>query len=309
MVAKSNREGLLTAWRENPRTLYVVGVSGGKDSGAVATWMLKESGIPSDQIRLVANETENEDIETYAQIALFSILLHPVIWLIPELGFYDLALKKKGFPSRRRRFCTQYLKMQPTKEYIEDLQSQGYEVISVSGVRADESTSRADLPEVSPPMDSYFNCWIWRPILKWKIEDVFLIHKKYNIPLNKLYALGFGRVGCFPCINETKAGVRLIAAKRPERIAYLREKEKWISAELGKAISFFNRNTTPMVFHSADYTMNNGEQVKLPLIDDVVAWSKTSNGKLRGRQFTLGFEEELASDDAGVCPSQMGVCE
>jgi 3'-phosphoadenosine 5'-phosphosulfate sulfotransferase (PAPS reductase)/FAD synthetase len=288
-------------------TIYHVGVSGGKDSGAVLLWMVHESGIPHEQIRATFCDTGNEIEETYDHVRLLSDRVHPVEWVKPELDFYQLARKKKRFPSTKARFCTQDLKMKPSKAYIDGLLAEGFDVIAVSGVRADESEERSKLPEWGDPMASYFGIKEWRPLISWKIEDVFLIHKRYGIPMNPLYVKGAKRVGCFPCIMSRKAEIRLIAKKWPERIDYLRSQE--LPDGLGFH-SFFARNKVPLVHRTREIVTKSGERMKIATIDDVVAWTRTKDRKKHNRQYALDFWfDEDTSDDVNLCPSTIGACE
>jgi len=269
--------------------------------------MVHESGIPREQIVATFCDTGNEIEETYEHVRLMSEKIHPIETIYPPLDFYALARKKKRFPSTKARFCTQDLKMKPSKDYIDNLMREGFTVVAVSGVRADESFERSQLPEHGHPMDSYYGIEEWRPLLNWEIEDVFLIHKRYGIPMNPLYAQGAKRVGCFPCIMSRKSEIRLIADKWPERINFLRDQE-WGD---GVFRSFFARNKVPLTHRTKEITTKDGEQMLVATIDDVVAWTRTKDHKKKNqRQFVLDFwfDDEM-SDDAGLCPSTMGTCE
>ena len=138
----------------------------------------------------------------------------------------------------------------------------------------------------------------WRPLITWKIEDVVAIHQKYGIPMNKLYAAGAHRVGCFPCIMSRKAEVRMIAQKFPERIAMIRDVENAFEADYGRYSSFFARNAVPERFRSKAFTTKEGEQMNVATIDDVVRWSMT--GK-RARGSYLDEEPEPVSCSSGFC--------
>lgn len=96
--------------------------------------------------------------------------------------------EKKRAPSVKARFCTTELKLNPVVEFIHEKLS-NYEVHLYNGIRADESHSRSKMEEAEFDGD-YFGTWIHRPLLKWSAEDVFNIHKKYNIEPNPLYKLG-----------------------------------------------------------------------------------------------------------------------
>lgn len=285
-------------------TIYHIGISGGKDSTAVLLWMLHESGIPSDRIDVTFCDTGNEADETYEHVRFLSENVCQIETIYPPLDFYQLARKKGRFPSTKARFCTQDLKMKPSKEHIDNLMREGREVIAVSGVRADESKERAKLAEWGNPMESYFGVKEWRPLIKWTIVEVVAIHKKYRVPLNPLYAMGAKRVGCFPCIMSRKSEIRNIAKNFPERIDFIRSQE-WADGK-GNPHSFFPRKKVPEEFRSTPTTTKSGEIVNVPTIDDVVAWSKTKDKKRSRGQVALDFWHE---DEMEVCPSSMGFCE
>lgn len=284
-------------------TINYCGISGGKDSSATALWLIHESGVPRESIRFTACNTHNESPLTYAHVDYLSDLFvgwgcAPVQWLEPELGFYELAKKKKRFPSRKARFCTQFLKVIPTREDVMKLISEGHEVVVHSGVRAGESQDRAKLVERG--FDDMFGCVVNRPLLRWTLKDVFAIHERYKVRLNPLYAMGSQRVGCFPCINSNKREIRLISIKFPERIDELRQQEAGFS-------TFFSPNTVPRRFRSSWVTTKKGIRKAICTIDDVVRWSHTGKG---AKERSMMMWNDLYEDDKTlVCPAGQGMCE
>ncbi len=278
-------------------TIYHVGVSGGKDSTAVLLYMVHESGVPHHKIDVTFADTGNEHQHTYDQIKLLSETVFPIQTLLPPLGFYELARKKKRFPSTKARFCTEHLKIRPSVQHLTGLQAACKTIVAVSGVRADESTDRAFLEEWD-----YSNALLalqWRPLIKWKIADVLAIHRKYNVPLNPLYALGARRVGCFPCIMSNKAEMRNIALNFPDRIDMIRSQEDAFLVENGRYSSFFPRNAVPPRFRTmGPYIAKDGTPVMVASVDDVVRWSMT--GK-RAKGSYLDDPKEPISCVSGFC--------
>lgn len=270
--------------------IYHVGVSGGKDSGAVLLWMVHESGIPRHQINATFCDTGNEHEWTYEQVEMLSRHVHPIETLKPKLGFFELAANKQRFPSSEARFCTQHLKIFPTQDHVRYLLEAHRHVVAVSGVRSAESFDRAKLLEWD--YSGNLLCLSWRPLITWNIEDVLAIHAKYGIPMNKLYEAGSERVGCFPCILCKKKEIRAIALTFPERIDLIRDKER----EYGS--SFFTPGRTPARFHSGSCVNKKGETVTFPYVDDVVRWSMT--GK-RAKGSYLDDEPEPISCSSGFC--------
>lgn len=155
----------------------------------------------------------------------------------------------------------------------------------LAGVRAQESTARAKLSEREKTPEGPE---IYRPLINWRVEEVFVIHDNHGIKPNPLYNEGMGRVGFLPCINCTKGELIEIARRYPgeiERIA------KWesIVAKASKrgSASFFPH-----------------DDVAGKSIYDYVEWSKTSLG---GLQYNL--EKLIGFDDVPMCSSQYGLCE
>jgi 3'-phosphoadenosine 5'-phosphosulfate sulfotransferase (PAPS reductase)/FAD synthetase len=267
----------VTPPKETDQTRYVVGISGGKDSTAVLLWMIYHSGISKDKIICTFSDTGNEHEWTYAHVEKVSKEIHPVTTLKPDRDFYELAFHKKRFPSTKARFCTQFLKIEPTEAFMERLIYEGYSVVSVSGVRANESADRKGLPEWD--YAGYRIAYIqWRPIIRWTIEDVLAIHAKYDFPLNPLYAAGAQRVGCYPCIMSRKSEIRTIALRFPERIDMIREAEQRFEKEQGRYGSFFPRTAIPHRFRTKPFTTATGETMMVATIDDVVRWSMSGKG-------------------------------
>lgn len=295
-------EAIGTTPAETP-VLNHIGVSGGKDSDALLLWALHEAGYDKKSIVASTCETSNEDPHTYEHLELLR-QLHPILRLMPGRPFWDLIRKKKIFPTRKKRWCTELLKMVPTRHFVHALSDAGFKVLLHSGVRAEESQERAKLPDRD--FDGFFALPIHRPLLKWGMKEVIAIHERYELPFNPLYAMGARRVGCFPCINSVKREVRLVAQFRPDKINFIRDMERELSDATGKPKTFFHAKTTPPRFRSVPFTTKKGALIKVASIDDVVAWSLTGR-RARGtwdEQGSLGLD-----NPAGVCSLTYGACE
>ena len=130
--------------------------------------------------------------------------------------FLDLCLWKGRFPSTKARFCTEHLKIIPVHQQILFPTLKKYGAVETwVGVRADESQARAKLPDRE--MDDT-GTEIFRPILKWTVDDVFAMHRRYGVTPNPLYTQGMSRVGCMPCISCNKEELRQIAMRFPAEI-------------------------------------------------------------------------------------------
>lgn len=285
--------------------LYVFGVSGGKDSDALFLWALYESGLPWERLVFTFADTGNEHIVTYLQIEQHLNERHPVIWIVPGLDFWELVKYKRMFPSRMKRYCTQFLKMQPAQRFAHALVNAGYDVTLYSGVRASESVDRAKLPERE--WDSFFALDVVRPLLRWTLADVLAIHKRYDLPLNPLYGWGAKRVGCFPCINSVKAELRMVPVRAPEQIEKIAEHERWLH-EQGSPGTFFHRNTCPPRFRTKPHVTKDGEKMRVATIHDILRWAEWKNPRELAKEKKLR-ETNFVEDKFLGCTSSMGACE
>jgi 3'-phosphoadenosine 5'-phosphosulfate sulfotransferase (PAPS reductase)/FAD synthetase len=267
-------------------------------------WLVKESGLPTDKIRATFCDIGNDHQWTLDHVKLLSETVHPIETIRPELSFFELAEKKKRFPSAKARFCTEHLKIRPTAEHIEKMKAQGLKPIAVSGVRGDESIERSQLEEwdYSDALGTYS----WRPLIKWTVEDVYAIHHRYNVPLNPLYKLGAQRVGCWPCIMSRKAEIRTIALNFPERIDEIRNAEQKFEQQNGRYSSFFARNAVPPRFRTKEFTQDGvpvvdpetNKPMLIATIDDVVRWSLTGH---RAKGSYLDEPETTRPCQSGFC--------
>jgi 3'-phosphoadenosine 5'-phosphosulfate sulfotransferase (PAPS reductase)/FAD synthetase len=305
---------------------HVVNVSGGKDSTAVYL-LAMESGRP---FLPVFADTGNEHPLVYEYLADLprltggpevrtvradfsrSLAIHKAFvmreWpkqgidqaIVDEAAalheptgnpYLDLCISKGRFPSRMAQFCTGELKEIPiTTQIILPMLKQG-QVLQWLGIRADESRNRAKQRRYSRH-DS--GSTLWRPILRWSIEDVWAVHRKHGLRPNPLYALGMGRVGCMPCVNCRKSELRSIADQFPEHIDRIERWEHIVArANKTRSATFFPAVTDPTdIDRPGTYTA----------IRTMVEWSRTARG---GRQFDLFFQEQ----SGGGCSSDMALCE
>ena len=160
--------------------IYHIGVSGGKDSTAALLWLIFCSGWPLSRVRATFCDTNNEDYYTYAYLAMLTERVFPIEYIFPDLDFWELAKKKKRFPSRKARFCTQLLKIVPSRDHILRYQQKGLKVLLLNGERKDEGHSSNDRVSLEKfDFDEGFACDIFRPIVDWSIDNVWEIHSRF----------------------------------------------------------------------------------------------------------------------------------
>ncbi len=202
--------------------------------------------------------------------------------------FLDMCLWKGFFPATRSRFCTQHLKREVIFEEIEPLLEQGKTVVNCVGVRAEESRARSKYTDFEYDRVYSKNLIIYRPILHWSVGDVFKMHLRHGLEPNPLYKMGFGRVGCMPCINSRKDEIFEISRVFPSHIEKIKVWEKKVRSCSKKEVSTF-------------FAIGKTGQNRISLIKDVVEWSRTVRG---GQQYDL-----LKTLPVPTCKSLYGLCE
>ncbi len=230
--------------------------------------------------------------------------------------FLDLCLWKGRFPSRKAQFCTEFLKIIPIDQYVtRPLLATGATVVSWQGVRAAESEVRKHLKafqRLESHADLPGNFFVFRPLLRVEsIEDIFAISRRHGVEPNALYGWGLRRVGCFPCINCSKAELALVDRHFPEQIERLETWETLVSeaCKRGHSTFFTIVNDPVMQEEWSAYLASGGDPTSMADFDPthsrfgirrMVEWAKTDRG---GRQYSL-----LARDFSTTC-NQWGACE
>ena len=154
-----------------------------------------------------------------------------------------MCLWKGMFPSNVRRFCTHELKIiSVQRAVIDPIIEAGDAVWQWMGIRADESKSRS----TAPSFKRKDNGAEYNPLLYWSIDDVWAMHKRHGIAPNPLYAMGFTRTGCFPCIMARKSEISLIVRKHHEHWERIRRWERLVQRASKTGMStFFPRTKIP----------------------------------------------------------------
>lgn len=117
---------------------HVLGLSGGKDSAALAVFMRQH--YPALTIRYFFTDTGKELPEVYDFLGrLEGFLGRPIEYVNPHRDF-DFWLRQYGhfLPSAQTRWCTRKLKLEPFKHWIRPLLQAGDTVNSYVAIRADE---------------------------------------------------------------------------------------------------------------------------------------------------------------------------
>jgi hypothetical protein len=117
---------------------HVLGLSGGKDSAALAVFMRQH--YPELNIRYFFTDTGKELQEVYEFLGrLEGYLGKPIERLNPDRDFdFWLRTYNNFLPSPSTRWCTRQLKLEPFKRWVKPWLQAGDTVISYVAIRADE---------------------------------------------------------------------------------------------------------------------------------------------------------------------------
>lgn len=242
---------LLNTTTITDKTIFVVSISGGKDSKAtlIVSLPLLLKVVKPSQIKVVFCNTHwekdvtNDEIESI-RVKMQELNIQFLVLSNPKYpnGLPDLIKSKKAFPTRMAKTCTQLLKMIPAVEYYKSLNSKGLNVISLVGKRRDESEDRKDIPDKEYYSYKDWGFDIYYPIADWSETDVYsFLDDTWGIP--KSYFQGNKRVGCDECFQ---ADLKSISLMSEERIQQMEEVESEVSKSYKdkSPTFFFRRNKT-----------------------------------------------------------------
>ncbi|MDO3380530.1 phosphoadenosine phosphosulfate reductase family protein [Geoalkalibacter halelectricus] len=123
---------------------HVLGISGGKDSAALAVYM--RQNYPELDIEYFFTDTGKELPEVYEFLGrLEGLLGKSILHLNPERDFDYWLEKQFNFflPSPQTRWCTRQLKLFPFERWVKQFLDAGTTVYSYVAIRADEEFRNA----------------------------------------------------------------------------------------------------------------------------------------------------------------------
>ena len=203
-----------------PSEKHVLGLSGGRDSAALAIYMRQQ--YPDLDIDYFFTDTGKELPEVYDfLIRLEGFLGKPIRRLNPDRDF-DFWLKQyNGFlPSAQTRWCTRQLKIRPFEKWIQPLLDAGTKVYSYIAIRADEpyreghSSTNSNLVTSLPLKDAGL-----------KKADVSEILDDSGLGLPKYYEWR-SRSGCTFCFFQQKIEWVRLKERHPEAFEEAKGYEK-----------------------------------------------------------------------------------
>ena len=177
------------ALKMNPDGYYLA-FSGGKDSQVIYE-LCKMAGVKF-KAHFSCTTVDPKEV-----LRFIHTKYPDVIWHRPEKSMFKLIEEKSWLPLRNFRFCCRLIK---------EIGGAGHTVIT--GIRRDESRNRVDKNE------SYHSCVkgvdkiVLNPILRWTTSEVWIFVRQSIGYYCELYDLGYKRVGCICCPNQSEANKR-----------------------------------------------------------------------------------------------------
>lgn len=183
---------------------HIIGLSGGKDSTALAVLMRQEH--PELDIEYFFCDTHKELPETYDYLDRIEARLGiKIVRLEAERGFdHWLDVYGGTLPSPKMRWCTKQMKIIPLEKYIGD-----DEAVSYIGIRADENrdgyiSTKPNIKPVFPFKE--------RGLIK---QDIIRLLEDSGLGLPKYYEWR-SRSGCFFCFFQRKYEWVMLHERHPD---------------------------------------------------------------------------------------------
>jgi phosphoadenosine phosphosulfate reductase len=129
----------------------------------------------------------------------------------PKYNYFELVLKK-GFPTITRRWCKEYLKLKPLKDWINERDPE--KILLITGVRADESWMKARTKKLLK--HKFLKTTTYAPILYWTEEEVKEYIKFYKLRECPLYETYGKAYDCWCSVFKSPADFATLALNNPE---------------------------------------------------------------------------------------------
>src|SRR6478735_2985823 len=187
-------------------TRHICGISGGKDSSALAIFLRDE--VPDMEYFFC--DTGAELPETYEYLTRLEIVLgKPIARLNSSRGFdHWFEMFRGTLPSPQMRWCTNYMKIKPLEDWVGDEPA-----ISYVAIRADEA-SRKGYVSTKPNIETRF------PFIDAGVDHdgVMKILSDAGIGLPDYYEWRT-RSGCYFCFFQRKAEWIGLSERHPDLFA------------------------------------------------------------------------------------------
>jgi len=224
-------------------TRHICGISGGKDSSALAIYL----GTTVPDIEFFFCDTGAELPETYEYLTRLEVILgKPITYLNSERGFDHWFKVFRGtLPSPQMRWCTRNMKIKPIEQWIGDDHT-----VSYVAIRADESNRKGYI-STKPNIETRF------PFIEDNIDHdgVIKILEEAGLGLPTYYEWRT-RSGCYFCFYQRKAEWIGLSEKHPELFERAVAIENKVLQDAG---ANGDADFSDRAMNSRQYTWSNGE--------------------------------------------------
>ena len=261
--------------KQDSNTRHVLGISGGKDSAALAIYIKDRYPELSSKMEYFFTDTGSELKEIYEFLDKLEAFLDAKIHRLSSGKPFEHWLKVHNdyLPSAKQRWCTRVMKIKPFEAFVGD-----DPVISYVGIRADENREGyKSSKETIQPVFPFMEDGIMR-------GDVFnILEKSVGVPT---YYDWRSRSGCYFCFFQRESEWLGLKRKHPE----LYEKAKAFEVESGNGFTWRQGATLDEVVAKAEAkeAANGG---------NIIASDRTS--KVQRWQDIIDTEIDEEDDDSG----------
>ena len=214
-------------------TEMYVSFSGGKDSTVVSSLVMRALG--DERILHIYGDTTLEFPETKEYVSRFKAV-HPKTPVLvsknKDKNFEDLC-EQLGPPSRVMRWCCTIFKTGAIQRKINSLFRGKKRILTFYGIRRSESTSRSKYDRESDSPKIAIQKTV-SPIIDWFDFDIWLYLLMTNIDFNNAYRLGYTRVGCWCCPNNSTWSGFMSRIYMPEQYEHFRNLLVAFANKIGK---------------------------------------------------------------------------
>lgn len=196
--------------------------SGGKDSIVLAT-LAQMAGVPH-ALHYGVTTVDPPELVSFIRKYYPEAVFHR-----PERSMFRLIVDKGIPPTRKRRFCCEFL-----KEYI------GTGEVVLTGIRWEESPKRRKRLMVHTCLKNASKTYV-NPIIDWTSENIWEFIRVHGLSYCSLYDEGYKRIGCIMCPLASQKRRERDAERFPRYYnAYLKTFERMLEKRIERGL----KNTT-----------------------------------------------------------------
>ena len=198
---------------------HILGISGGKDSAALAVYMSQK--FPDLDLEYFFTDTGEELPEVYAYLTkLEGYLGKQIVRLNPSRNFQH-HLKMYGYwlPSAKQRWCTSKLKIKPLEDWIKPDLDKGIKITSYVAIRFDEKFREGH-------QSKHENYTVKLPFMDGKIDRKGVYDLLSNTGLGVPdYCQWRSRSGCTFCFFQRKIEWVRLKERHPDAFEFAKHLE------------------------------------------------------------------------------------